>query len=102
MESQKTLDNKNLFKVADICQVQFVLAVGSLKLINRSHSQMLIVEDKLRGEDEISGTKSFNIDEFIWPHGITPPLHWVRKRRFRKRVNRRVSDFSQCITWRLW
>jgi transcription initiation factor TFIID subunit 7 len=52
---------------------------------------MLVVEDKLRSEEEILATKSFNIDEFIWPHGVSPPLHWVRKRRFRKRVNRRVS-----------
>ncbi|KAF8587426.1 hypothetical protein K439DRAFT_1630721 [Ramaria rubella] len=73
VESQKTLDNKNMFKVADICQ-------------------MLVVEDKLHSEEEISGNKSFNIDEFIWPHGITPPLHWVRKRRFRKRVNRRTIE----------
>ena len=51
---------------------------------------MLVVENKIDSEDTLSSQKSFNIDEFIWPHGVTPPLHHVRKRRFRKRVNRRV------------
>ena len=63
---------------------------------------MLVVEEKLRSEEEISATKSFNIDEFIWPHGITPPLHWVRKRRFRKRVNRRVSGDLRVSLARLY
>ncbi|KAH9901365.1 TAFII55 protein conserved region-domain-containing protein [Cubamyces lactineus] len=73
IESQKTLDNKQMFKVADICQ-------------------MLVVEEKIPNEEALANQKSFNIDEFIWPHGITPPLKHVRKRRFRKRVNRRTIE----------
>ncbi|KAI1795896.1 TAFII55 protein conserved region-domain-containing protein [Ganoderma leucocontextum] len=73
VESQKTLDNKQMFKVADICQ-------------------MLVVEDRIPDESSIAGRGSFNIDEFIWPHGITPPLKHARKRRFRKRVNRRTIE----------
>ncbi|KAM6500392.1 TAFII55 protein conserved region domain containing protein [Amanita muscaria] len=72
IESQKTLDNKQMFKVADICQ-------------------MLVVEDKLEKEEPVA-SRNFNIDEFIWPHGMTPPLHHVRKRRFRKRVNKRTIE----------
>ncbi len=53
-------------------------------------SKMLVVEDRIPGEDALSNRGTFNIDEFIWPHGINPPLKHVRKRRFRKRVNRRV------------
>jgi TATA-binding protein-associated factor Taf7 len=53
--------------------------------------QMLVVENRLEGEENI-GHRSFNYEEFIWPHGITPPLHHVRKRRFRKRVNKRVCS----------
>ncbi|EJF65842.1 hypothetical protein DICSQDRAFT_132040 [Dichomitus squalens LYAD-421 SS1] len=73
VESQKTLDNKQMFKVADICQ-------------------MLVVEDKVADENSLANRGNFNIDEFIWPHGITPPLKHVRKRRFRKRVNRRTIE----------
>ncbi|KAH8119428.1 TAFII55 protein conserved region-domain-containing protein [Phellopilus nigrolimitatus] len=73
IESQKTLDNKQMFKVADICQ-------------------MLVLGDKIESEEVVANQKGFNIDEFIWPHGITPPLHHVRKRRFRKRVNKRTIE----------
>ncbi|GJE90713.1 Transcription initiation factor TFIID subunit 7 [Phanerochaete sordida] len=73
IESQKTLDNKQMFKVADICQ-------------------MLLVDKPIPSEDALVNQKNFNIDEFIYPHGITPPLHHVRKRRFRKRINRRTIE----------
>ncbi|KAG6860932.1 hypothetical protein C0995_005887 [Termitomyces sp. Mi166 len=73
IESQKTLDNKQMFKVADICQ-------------------MLVVDKKLENDEPITNQTNFNIEEFIWPHGLTPPLHHVRKRRFRKRVNRRTIE----------
>ncbi|KAI6045714.1 TAFII55 protein conserved region-domain-containing protein [Pisolithus marmoratus] len=73
IESQKTLDNKQMFKVADICQ-------------------MLVIEKRIQEEEVVIANRNVNVDEFIWPHGITPPLHHVRKRRFRKRVNRRTIE----------
>ncbi|KAK1232051.1 hypothetical protein PQX77_004810 [Marasmius sp. AFHP31] len=73
LESQKTLDNKQMFKVADICQ-------------------MLVVEDRIENDEAMAHPRGFNIEEFIWPHGITPPLHHVRKRRFRKRINKRTIE----------
>jgi transcription initiation factor TFIID subunit 7 len=51
---------------------------------------MLVVQDRIENETSLGNSKTFNVDEFIWPHGITPPLHHVRKRRFRKRANKRV------------
>ena len=53
---------------------------------------MLVVEDRIADEHH-QPERKFEIDEFLWPHGITPPLHWVRKRRFRKRINKRVRSF---------
>ncbi|KAF8557307.1 hypothetical protein OG21DRAFT_1407285 [Imleria badia] len=73
IEAQKTLDNKQMFKVADICQ-------------------MLVIGDRIQNEEAVTANRNVNIDEFIWPHGITPPLHHVRKRRFRKRVNKRMIE----------
>lgn len=73
IESQKTLDNKQMFKVADICQ-------------------MLVIEKRIREEEAVIANRNVSVDEFIWPHGITPPLHHVRKRRFRKRLNRRTIE----------
>ena len=63
-------------------------------LIYHRTRKMLVVEDKIPGEDALANRGNFNIDEFIWPHGITPPLKHVRKRRFRKRVNRRVREHA--------
>lgn len=73
LESQKlTGSGGNSVKVADI-------------------SQMLLVEEEVKEEADVTREKAFNIEDFIYPHGITPPLKHVRKRRFRKRVNKRVS-----------
>ncbi|KAG6376494.1 TAFII55 protein conserved region-domain-containing protein [Boletus reticuloceps] len=73
IEAQKTLDSKQMFKVADICQ-------------------MLVVGDRIQNEEAFTANRNVNINEFIWPHGITPPLHHTRKRRFRKRVNKRMIE----------
>ncbi|TYJ55259.1 hypothetical protein B9479_004089 [Cryptococcus floricola] len=68
IESQKTNDNKHLFKIADI-------------------SQMLVVDQPVKDEASITASP-LKIDEYIWPHGLTPPMRHVRKRRFRKRMSR--------------
>jgi TATA-binding protein-associated factor Taf7 len=88
IEAQKTLDNKQMFKVADICQVCPASAVPLRPGL--TGAQMLVVEDRIENEQALNNSKTFNLDEYIWPHGITPPLHHVRKRRFRKRANKRV------------
>ena len=69
---------------------------GCLVFIGESHEslilyKMLVVDRKIENEEILAKDRNFNFEEFIWPHGITPPLHHVRKRRFRKRVNKRVS-----------
>ena len=72
VESHKTLDNKRLYKTADICQ-------------------MLLVESQTGNNQSATEGDKFDIEDYIYPHGITPPLKHVRKRRFRKRANKRVS-----------
>ena len=70
VESHKTLDNKQIFKIADI-------------------SQMLLIERPIASEAEAiaSGATRSSHDDYIYPHGITPPMQWARKRRFRKRIH---------------
>lgn len=52
---------------------------------------MLLVEEApILSEEAVIVKKIFNANEFIYPHGLTPPLRHVRKRRFRKRLNRQV------------
>ena len=79
IEAHKTPDKKSLFKVADI-------------------SQMLVLEDP---DTQAPGGGAFNVDEFIWTSGITPPLKHARKRRFRKRINKRTIETVEAEVERL-
>ncbi|OAV86150.1 hypothetical protein PTTG_30055 [Puccinia triticina 1-1 BBBD Race 1] len=44
---------------------------------------------------------NFNIQDCIYPHGLTPPLHHVQKRRFRKRLNKRTIETVERAVERL-
>ncbi|KAL0637955.1 hypothetical protein Q9L58_003033 [Maublancomyces gigas] len=81
IESNKTLDKKAIFKTADICQ-------------------MLLVSERIKHEDE-----SFNLltrpQDITYPHGLTPPMHFVRKRRFRKRISNRTIEAVEAEVDRL-
>lgn len=95
IESYKTLDRKNFYKTADISQLLIC------KEDNESGDS--IPND---GENDEERRKA-NYDrlfasvggvgkrEFLYPHGITPPLKNVRKRRFRKTLKKKYVDFSE-------
>lgn len=53
--------------------------------------QMLVVENRVKEESAIPHPTGHQ-DEYIWPHGITPPMRHVRKRRFRQRLSRRAIE----------
>jgi transcription initiation factor TFIID subunit 7 len=81
IEANKTLDKKNIFKVADICQ-------------------MLLVTQRIQHEEAIWDVK-FNIADQQFPHGLTPPMQWARKRRFRKRISNRTIEMVEAEVERL-
>lgn len=71
VESMKSFDKKGWWKVADM-------------------NQMLLVLGRCQTEEEartLALPKEVNKDTMQFAHGLTPPMHWVRKRRFRKRLN---------------
>lgn len=71
VESMKSFDKKGWWKVADM-------------------NQMLLVLGRCQNEEEARALplpKEVNKDTMQFAHGLTPPMHWVRKRRFRKRLN---------------
>ncbi|CAO3702888.1 unnamed protein product [Rhizopus stolonifer] len=74
IESQKTLDKKQFYKVADI-------------------SQMLLV-DPASGSDPYvpQANGRHETEPYSYPHGLTPPLKHVRKRRFRKKLSKRAIE----------
>ncbi|KAI9205152.1 TAFII55 protein conserved region-domain-containing protein [Polychytrium aggregatum] len=73
IESQKTLDSKQFYKVADICQ-------------------MLVVDGPEKADPVTIRNTPLNHDDYIWPDGLTPPLKNCRKRRFRKRISKRAIE----------
>ena len=65
-------------------------------------SQALLVEDEIKDERDVAAlNKPFDIDDFVYPHGLTPPMRHVRKRRFRKRVNKRTIEAIEKAVERL-
>ncbi|GAB7343636.1 hypothetical protein MBLNU457_1630t1 [Dothideomycetes sp. NU457] len=73
IEGMKSWDRRGggWWKVADICQ-------------------MLLVLGRIRDEHEAKDyplPREVDKSSFNYAHGLTPPMHWVRKRRFRKRVS---------------
>lgn len=59
-------------------------------------SQMLLILGPIKNEEEANNypLPKRDIDEktMQYAHGLTPPMRWVRKRRFRKRVNRAAIE----------
>lgn len=72
----KTWNKKDILKVTDISQILIILG--------RVNSEQEAREYPLPAE----------VDKERWeyPHGLTPPMKFVRKRRFRKRINYRDID----------
>ncbi|MCJ1280865.1 hypothetical protein MMC26_000182 [Xylographa opegraphella] len=77
IEGMKSWDKRGWWKTADICQMLLVL--GTVK----TESEAL--NYTLPGRE---------LDKTTWQyaHGLTPPMRWVRRRRFRKRVSNRTIE----------
>ena len=71
VETMKSWDKKGWWKVADISQMLLVLARCNTDEEARSYPLPREVDK----------------NTLQYPHGLTPPMHWVRKRRFRKRLS---------------
>ncbi|KAJ3385880.1 hypothetical protein HDU92_002818 [Lobulomyces angularis] len=71
IESMKTFDNKSFIKIADI-------------------SQMLLVDDPVQSTSKKK--KKTGESEFVFPHGLTPPMKYCKKRRFRKRISKSAIE----------
>lgn len=85
IESLKTVEKKTFYKTADICQM-FILRPPD--------------EDNLSADDEAEKIEELEkigevSKKFQYPHGITPPLKNVRRKRFRKIAKKKVVDYVE-------
>ncbi|KAG0264611.1 hypothetical protein BG011_006457 [Mortierella polycephala] len=82
IEAQKTLNGKQMYKVADISQ---------MLLVDPTPVEKPPVEVKTEPDANAMPAPTLpplKPSEYIWPDGLTNPLKNVRKRRFRKRVSK--------------
>lgn len=83
IESHKTIDKKSFYKTADICQM------------------VICREDPYPATEDESPVKNKKKDpnkvdkKFLYPHGVTPSLKNVRKRRFRKTLKKKNVELPE-------
>ncbi|KAH8881248.1 hypothetical protein GQ53DRAFT_754550 [Thozetella sp. PMI_491] len=70
-EGTKTWDKKAFVKSADICQMLLVFA----KVTSEQEAKSIPLPSTIK-------------NGYQWPHGLTPPMHDCRNRRFRKRLSK--------------
>ncbi|OQR72074.1 transcription initiation factor TFIID subunit 7-like, partial [Tropilaelaps mercedesae] len=81
IESHKTLDRKTFYKTADVSQIMICYEPGE--------------EPKSEDEAPMRKRKDALAKKYLYPHGVTPPLKNVRKRRFRKTLKKKYIDFPE-------
>lgn len=79
VEGMKSWDRRAWYKSADICQMLLVLGPVT--------SDQEAMEYPLPSDVELPDDKTLQ-----YPHGLAPPLRWVRKRRFRDRLSSRTIE----------
>ncbi|EIT75871.1 TAFII55 protein conserved region-domain-containing protein [Aspergillus flavus] len=79
IEGMKSWDRRGWYKSGDICQMLLVLG----PVANEKEA----LEYPLPPEVERGDDKTLQ-----YAHGLTPPLQWVRRRRFRERVSTRTIE----------
>jgi transcription initiation factor TFIID subunit 7 len=83
IEAHKTIDKKSFYKTADVCQM------------------MICKEEPDPVTDDESPVKNKKKDpnkvdkKYLYPHGVTPSLKNVRKRRFRKTLKKKNVELPE-------
>ncbi|KAI1907832.1 hypothetical protein LOZ12_004179 [Ophidiomyces ophidiicola] len=85
IEGMKSWDKRSWYKTADICQMLLVL--GQVKSEEEARQYPL--------------PKDVEQSTYQYAHGLTPPMHWVRKRRFRERISNRTIEAVELEVARL-
>lgn len=75
------MDLKSFYKTADICQM----------MICKTEPEEPPLEEESPNKNKKKDPNKVD-KKFLWPHGITPPLKNVRKRRFRKTLKKKYVE----------
>jgi len=83
MESLKTIDKKSFYKTSDVCQM--IICKEEPDPITDDESP---VKNKKKDPNKVD-------KKYLYPHGITPSLKNVRKRRFRKTLKKKNVELPE-------
>lgn len=81
IESLKTIDNKTFYKTADICQM----------LICKEDDEQTTTDEEMTSKSKKKDPNRVD-KKYLYPHGLTPPMKNVRKRRFRKTLKKKYVE----------
>ncbi|KAF9359439.1 hypothetical protein BGX26_012339 [Mortierella sp. AD094] len=90
IEAQKTLNGKQMYKIADISQMLIVdpTPIEKATGVKTEPSVPTVSTSGANGMPAPSALPPLKPSDYIWADGLTNPLKNVRKRRFRKRVSK--------------
>ncbi|KAG4305058.1 hypothetical protein PORY_001733 [Pneumocystis oryctolagi] len=91
VESSKTFDRKMIYKYVFVTRVLYVFS---------DVEKMLLVGERVENEECVTAGELKHAD-YVYPHGLTPPLRWVRKRRFQKRLSHKTIEMIEAEVTRL-
>ncbi|KAK6635471.1 hypothetical protein RUM44_000722 [Polyplax serrata] len=81
LESLKTIDNKTFYKTADVCQM----------LICKEDDDQTTTDEEVTSKAKKKDPNRVD-KKYLYPHGLTPPMKNVRKRRFRKTLKKKYVE----------
>lgn len=84
IEAHKTIDKKSFYKTADVCQM----------LMCSEEPYPITPEDESPAKNKKKDPNKVD-KKFLCPHGVTPPLKNVRKRRFRKTLKKKNVELPE-------
>ncbi|KAG0288534.1 hypothetical protein BGZ98_004227 [Dissophora globulifera] len=88
IEAQKTLNGKQMYKVADISQMLIVDPTPVEKTAEVKTEPSSTLHPNGSSMPAPSQLPPLKPSDYVWPDGLSNPLKNVRKRRFRKRVSK--------------
>ncbi|KAF9436663.1 hypothetical protein BGZ76_003347 [Entomortierella beljakovae] len=94
IEAQKTLNGKQMYKIADISQMLIVDPVPTSEKVPEVKTEPSVPElstsitNNGSSASAPSSLPPLKLSDYIWADGLTNPLKNVRKRRFRKRISK--------------
>lgn len=87
IEAMKSWNKKEWYKSSDICQMLFVLG----QVQSDEEAKTYDLKHAMTAGGPI-GRGELDEKTWAWAHGLTPPMRWVRKRRFRKRISTKLVE----------